>query len=440
MTIIRTFMVTVLCGAITLLYAQSRVNELIKLKESGVDDNVLIAYIQSSPKGHALTADEIVDLKDAGISDAVIAEALRHAVNGPSKKAASLNTADGEPAPEEAAPEQPATEKVDKTIFEEALTPYGTWVLIDGVRYWRPSVAANNPDWAPYMTNGHWVYSDLGWTWVSDYPWGWAPFHYGRWLRHHVYGWVWWPDVTWGPAWVRWRSNDDYCGWAPLPPFSVFVPHHGFFFRGRFVDDAFDFGLTSDDFFFVPSRHFCDNDLWLRRVGRQHRHNAYENTVVIRNNFTYSNDRIINHGPSIDFVARVTHTEIRPVVVESHDVDRPGPHFRGVTVSPGKLVVERPHVSVIAPLPPPPLPPLPPGLPPPPLPPPPGVRVIDQTHQGRTVVGTSTSGFQPDNAQKSGLQKQSEQRSEGFKPADRQEEKKKGFHENRGRKNKDNND
>ena len=22
----------------------------------------------------------------------------------------------------------------------------------------------------------------------------------------------------WGPAWVAWRSSDDYIGWAPLPP------------------------------------------------------------------------------------------------------------------------------------------------------------------------------------------------------------------------------
>jgi uncharacterized membrane protein YgcG len=49
-------------------------------------------------------------------------------------------------------------------------------------------------DWAPY-SNGYWGYvGPWGWTWVGYEPWGFAPFHYGRW------GW-------WGGRW----------GWAPGP-------------------------------------------------------------------------------------------------------------------------------------------------------------------------------------------------------------------------------
>ena len=46
---------------------------------------------------------------------------------------------------------------------------------------WYPrSVAA---DWAPYRY-GRWTYvSPWGWTWVDDAPWGFAPFHYGRWVN-----------------------------------------------------------------------------------------------------------------------------------------------------------------------------------------------------------------------------------------------------------------
>jgi hypothetical protein len=413
MRIIKTLVITIVCGAITLLYAQTRVDELVKLKGSGVDDEVLIAYIQNSTKWPALNADEIVGLKDAGISNAVIAEALRHARNAQVAAAATPNAAVVTTAP---ASEPPAQETVDRTVFEEALNPYGTWVLIDGVHYWRPGIAAGNPGWAPYMTNGHWVYTDLGWTWVSDYPWGWAPFHYGRWIRHSVYGWVWWPDVTWGPAWVRWRTGDDYCGWAPLPPFSVFVPNHGFFFRGRFVNDEFDFGLALNDFFFVPSSHFCDRDVWARRVDIQHRNLAYKNTVFIRNNFTFSNGRIVNHGPSRDFVARVTRTEIRPMAVESRDVGRPGPNFRGVTVSKGKMVVERPRVTVSVP-----------------LTPSPERRAVDRSHDGRAAVVEPRASVQPNNPEKSSLQKQSVQRSEDVRPAVRQDEKKNGPREQRDR-------
>jgi hypothetical protein len=71
---------------------------------------------------------------------------------------------------------------------------------------------------APYATNGYWIYTDNGWTWVSNYPWGWAPFHYGRWYTDPTYGPVWVPDNVWGPGWVTWRRSNNYYGWAPLRP------------------------------------------------------------------------------------------------------------------------------------------------------------------------------------------------------------------------------
>ncbi len=45
--------------------------------------------------------------------------------------------------------------------------------------------------WAPYR-NGHWAWIDpWGWTWVDDAPWGFAPFHYGRWtVVDDRWGWV----------------------------------------------------------------------------------------------------------------------------------------------------------------------------------------------------------------------------------------------------------
>jgi len=44
---------------------------------------------------------------------------------------------------------------------------------------WFPQATAAN--WAPYR-NGHWEWiSPWGWTWIDDAPWGFAPFHYGRW-------------------------------------------------------------------------------------------------------------------------------------------------------------------------------------------------------------------------------------------------------------------
>jgi hypothetical protein len=457
-------LIVVLGGIITLLFAQTQVNDLVKLSESGVDDGVLVAYIQSSPQGPALSADDIVALKNAGISDAVISEAVRHSVAAPEKQTGSLNTAGGASAPSSAQIEKPATGSVDKTVFEEALTPYGTWVLIGGVRYWQPGVAANNPGWTPYMSNGHWEYTDCGWAWVSNYPWGWAPFHYGRWMRHSVYGWVWWPDVTWGPAWVRWRDSDDFCGWAPLPPYTVFVPNHGLFFHGRFVDDDFDFGLVTDDFYFVPVEFFCDMQIWKHRVTYRERHRLYRNTVVVRNNFRVDNQRIVNHGPSVEIVARAAKISIRPMVIETHDVGRPGPSFKGTVVTPGRIIFERPHVTVSAPVPPIPHPSiLPSGAPRPPIAPMPGAVV--ETHQSRSVEEPFVGGFHQSGdqrtapAQREGLKKQqqtgdaprgnaghhgfqpqSREKSSGFRTTgNRQDGREKGFHERRGniRKNRD---
>jgi hypothetical protein len=39
-------------------------------------------------------------------------------------------------------------------------------------------------DWAPYR-EGHWAYvAPWGWNWVDNAPWGFAPFHYGRWVQY----------------------------------------------------------------------------------------------------------------------------------------------------------------------------------------------------------------------------------------------------------------
>ncbi|HEY3359461.1 MAG TPA: DUF6600 domain-containing protein [Polyangia bacterium] len=104
-------------------------------------------------------------------------------------------------------------------VFYEALAPYGSWVYLGPYgRVWRPSPSVVGIEFRPYVTGGRWVYTDVGWAFASDYDWGWAPFHYGRWVLATGYGWVWVPGTDWGPAWVEWRMGDGYVGWAPLPP------------------------------------------------------------------------------------------------------------------------------------------------------------------------------------------------------------------------------
>src|SRR5437016_14622244 len=66
-------------------------------------------------------------------------------------------------------------------VFYDDLSPYGHWVTYPAYGYvWVPGVSVG---FRPYVTGGHWVYSDAGWVWVSDYDWGWATFHYESWVE-----------------------------------------------------------------------------------------------------------------------------------------------------------------------------------------------------------------------------------------------------------------
>lgn len=101
-------------------------------------------------------------------------------------------------------------------VFERHLGPYGEWMFVaPHGRVWRPAGLA--PGWRPYLY-GEWIWTDEGWFWQSDEPWGWATYHYGRWYLDATFGWVWVPGVEWAPAWVAWRVADGYVGWAPLLP------------------------------------------------------------------------------------------------------------------------------------------------------------------------------------------------------------------------------
>lgn len=100
--------------------------------------------------------------------------------------------------------------------FHAALSPYGSWVSVGQYgQCWRPTQVS--ADWRPYSV-GSWEWTDAGWFWQSDEPFGWATCHYGSWVMDPSMGWVWIPGTQWAPAWVSWRYNDNYIGWAPIGP------------------------------------------------------------------------------------------------------------------------------------------------------------------------------------------------------------------------------
>lgn len=142
---------------------------------------------------------------------------------------------------------QPQQEGADFSFFYQTLAPYGDWMDVPGYgNCWQPDVSK---EWAPY-TEGYWAYTDAGWTWVSQEPFGAVVFHYGRWLASST-GWVWVPGYEWGPAWVSWRQNNDYLGWAPLPPEVPWFPQRGI---SAWVD--VHTGIGPRYYRFCPARDF----------------------------------------------------------------------------------------------------------------------------------------------------------------------------------------
>lgn len=122
-------------------------------------------------------------------------------------------------------------------VGSDDLDEYGSWRNTpDYGEVWAPSVA---PGWAPY-TSGHWIWQDpFGWTWVDYEPWGFAPFHYGRWV-YAGGGWGWSPGPIYArpyyaPALVAWFGGGfgvgfgfgGGFGWCPLGFGEPFIPWYG---------------------------------------------------------------------------------------------------------------------------------------------------------------------------------------------------------------------
>jgi hypothetical protein len=116
------------------------------------------------------------------------------------------------------------------------LDRYGSWQqTVDYGAVWYPRSVPI--DWAPYAY-GSWMWAaPWGWTWVDAQPWGFAPFHYGRWV--YVGGrWGWCPGERlrrpiYAPAVVGFVGNDPWrfasrrdrpSHWVPLAPGELYRP------------------------------------------------------------------------------------------------------------------------------------------------------------------------------------------------------------------------
>jgi hypothetical protein len=125
-----------------------------------------------------------------------------------------------------------------EVVGYQQLDAHGQWVMHASYgSVWMPQGTPAN--WAPYR-NGHWEWmSPWGWTWIDDAPWGFAPFHYGRW---EVFGtrWGWVPGrlglkPVYAPAlvafvggntssWNPLASGKPALAWFPLAPGEAWQP------------------------------------------------------------------------------------------------------------------------------------------------------------------------------------------------------------------------
>jgi len=319
------------------------VSEILKMTEAGVEDSVILAYIDSFVNPFQLKADDVLYLQDKGVSSEVITAMLRHDAKievarkestGPSASTTqpnettqyvydrSLQNQPGEQAGTPASTTEPSyveNPPAQVNYFYQNLAPYGSWIYLEGRGWcWQPDVVATNPNWQPYLDNGRWLNTDDGWYWQSDYSWGWAPFHYGRWWNAPC-GWVWFPDTIWAPSWVVWRQFDPFCGWAPLPPF----PFPAFFTPGFHFGFGFDFALGADAFFFVRFNDFFRHDLFRHRLHRDEVNNFFGRTTAV-NNFERRRDRddvVRNRGISPEHFSRATGRTIPTVHVSDRSGD-----------------------------------------------------------------------------------------------------------------------
>jgi hypothetical protein len=244
----------------------------------------------------------------------------------------------------------------------EDLDDYGDWSYVAGYgTCWRPRAVVVG--WAPYRF-GHWVYvGPWGWTWVEDEPWGFAPFHYGRWASVNG-GWFWVPGPVvvrpvWAPALVafvgggpRFRFSVGVgVGWFPLAPGEVYLP-------GYRVSRAY-----------VNNVNITNTTVNVTRVT-----NVYNTVIVNRNttinNVTYVNQHVnngvtvvsheafVNARPVAQNVMRVDQRELAAAPVSHAVVAEPVRTSvfgagRPVPVRPPSAVISRPVVAVRTPLPPP---------------------------------------------------------------------------------------
>jgi probable HAF family extracellular repeat protein len=207
----------------------------------------------------------------------------------------------------------------DYSVFYSRLSSEGSWVEAGSYGYcFRPREASG--DWRPYR-DGHWVWTDRGWYWDSNEHFGWATYHYGRWVSIRGTGWCWVPGHQWAPAWVSWRESDEHVGWAPLPPEADVSVHLGI---SSWSDSYYEIGPSA--YTFIRYSH------WSAPSYTQYIEPPAQNVQIISQtknvtNIVTNNTVINNYGPQVQTVAAKTNQNIQEVKLAVNPATGPNANY-----------------------------------------------------------------------------------------------------------------
>ncbi len=340
--------------------------EIIKMAQAHIAEDTILAYIQNSGQSYNPSADEILYLSDLGVTDKIVAalfpkpDAAPAGTAAPAAPPAAVLAPEPPPAPAAGSPvtgaapdsmidappaaageEPPPLQNPQDSYFYDSLAPYGSWVQTAEGWAWQPMVASVDGNWLPYRDRGQWVLTDDGWYWASDYSWGWAAFHYGRWSQDGLFGWVWVPGQVWAPAWVAWRNTTDgFAGWAPLPPGAHFRRGAGLFAGAGLGGFNVSYGLSASSFTFVPQNHFLARNPGRFAAPVSRAAALFQSSAPV-NNYSFSGRRILNLGVSAEQIAAATKAAVPKLAIK----DVPSPDSAGGRNAGRSLAVFRPNAA-----------------------------------------------------------------------------------------------
>ena len=178
-----------------------------------------------------------------------------------------------------------------------------------------------------------------GWYWNSNERFGWATYHYGRWVNIGGTGWCWVPGNQWAPAWVSWRESNEHVGWAPLPPEADFSAHQSI---SSWSDSYYDVGPAA--YAFINYSHWREPS-YTRFIERPERNVQIISETRNVTNIVTNNNVINNFGPPVQTVATRTNQNIQQVKLALSPATDPKANY-GQTLQGNQLNVVAPAATL----------------------------------------------------------------------------------------------